>query len=246
MKEAERSSSAFFITFTYDNEHIRLTPRKFMTLCKRDFQLFMKRLRKANSVPIKFFCAGEYGDESWRPHYHAIMFNVQLSTLVGDNLFLQIQKGFIPLDGSSYKFHSPLWPYGHFTVGQVMDASVGYTLKYVMKQSRVPLHANDDRVPEFQLMSRYLGAGYLSTAMVDWHKASMLDRYYIPLKDGKKAPLPRYYREKIYDKDERQLIGEHLQTVNVQTVEERMQQDAAVRDGYFSNKIKTSRLNKKL
>lgn len=249
VKEAEVSTSAYFITFTYDAEHIRITPRGFMTLNKRDFQLFMKNLRwasRANPVPIKYFCAGEYGTKSWRPHFHAIMFNLELSTLVGDNFFLQIQNKLIPLDGSSHKFHSPLWPHGHFTIGQVMDASVGYTLKYVMKESRVPLHANDDRVPEFQLMSKGLGSAYLTPAMKRWHKKALLDRYYLPLKDGKKVALPRYYREKIYTQIQRQSIGKHLSETLLKEEEECVGREELIRAEHYQQKINRTRLNEKL
>lgn len=44
-------------------------------LHKRDYQLFLKRLRKAIApAEIKYFVSGEYGSLYGRPHYHIIIF----------------------------------------------------------------------------------------------------------------------------------------------------------------------------
>ena len=52
------------------------------TLRKRDYQLFMKRLRKAfPNDKIRFYAAGEYGPKTLRPHYHAILFGLHLDDL---------------------------------------------------------------------------------------------------------------------------------------------------------------------
>jgi len=81
------------------------------------------------------------------------------------------------------------------------------------KQGKVPLHKNDDRLPEFQLMSKGLGKNYLTENMVTWHKADLLNRMYLPLKDGKKAALPRYYKDKIYSESEKNRINRHMAIV---------------------------------
>jgi len=179
MEEDKVSSSSLFITLTYDTLKIPITKRGFMTLQKRDVQLFMKRLRKANKNKLKYFLCGEYGGKTKRPHYHVILFNANIET---------IQKA---------------WQNGYVHYGQVSEASVGYTLKYMMKPNRVPEHQNDDRDKEFQLMSKGLGHNYISDSSILWHKADIKERLYCPLKDGKKIAMPRYYKEKIYSRDER-------------------------------------------
>lgn len=45
--------------------------------------------------------------------------------------------------------------------------------------------------------------------MVKWHKDNPEQRVYVPLKDGKKAPLPRYFKQKIYDEYEKEKISFH-------------------------------------
>ena len=45
-KELERSDNPLFVTLTMRDEHITWTNQGNQTLCKRDLQLFFKRLRK--------------------------------------------------------------------------------------------------------------------------------------------------------------------------------------------------------
>lgn len=110
-----------------------------MSLAKRDVQLFFKRLRKSQpeGTSIKYYTVGEYGGKTFRPHYHAIVFNAAINTI------------------------QDAWQMGTVHYGTVSGASIGYTLKYMAKISRIPLHSNDDRVPEFALMSKGLGEAYL-------------------------------------------------------------------------------------
>lgn len=179
MQEDRHSLSSHFITLTYNNENVPITDKKYMSLSKRHIQLFMKRLRKDNKNKIKYYLCGEYGSKTKRPHYHAIMFNVDIQT-IQDN-----------------------WAQGDIHIGQVSEASVGYTLKYMFKDSRVPEHNNDDRLPEFALMSKGLGIKYLTKEMVKWHKQDLLNRMHLTIADGKKVSMPRYYKSKIYTTEER-------------------------------------------
>lgn len=182
MQEYKVSQSAYFITLTYDTAHVPITNHGFMSLSKRDVQLFFKRLRKAHGQTscIKYYAAGEYGEDTMRPHYHVILFNAKIEKI------------------------SPAWGLGHVHYGQVTEASVGYTLKYICKDSIIPLHDRDDRQKEFPLMSKGLGKNYLTKAMIAWHKASP-DRMYCNLLDGKKIAMPRYYKDKIYTDWEREV-----------------------------------------
>lgn len=186
-KEAEVSSSAFFVTLTYDQPVI--TENGFMTLNKKDIQDFMKRLRKLNKERLKYYAVGEYGSKTMRPHYHIILFNADIET---------IDKAW-SLNGKSL---------GHIHIGQVTEASTGYTLKYISKEGKIPMFELDDREKEFSLMSKRLGSNYITDQMVKWHKQNLFERMYVNLKDGKKVSMPRYYKEKIYTKYEREAIGE--------------------------------------
>ena len=59
-----------YITLTYNDDHLPANG----SLQPRDLQLFWKRLRKARTPGIRYYACGEYGDQTARPHYHAIIF----------------------------------------------------------------------------------------------------------------------------------------------------------------------------
>lgn len=148
MQEEKRSTSAHFITLTYDTDNVPFTAGKFMEIRKRDLQLFFKRLRKAHpptDTPIKYYAVGEYGGKSFRPHYHIILFNADIKL---------IQDAWKNPETGRY--------IGQIHYGTVSGASIGYSLKYLSKKSRIPLHKNDDRTPEFALFSKGLGDNYLT------------------------------------------------------------------------------------
>lgn len=211
-QEAKRATTAYFITLTYDTQNVQITKNGFMTLHKPDFQAFMKKLRKLNKNKLTYYAVGEYGGKFNRPHFHVIMFNLDLATLI-PTLAKYFQRGVLPMDGT-INCDSPIWDKGHVTVGQVNEKSIGYTLIYISKGGEVPKHQRDDRVKEFSLMSKRIGDNYINQNVKQWHKADLLNRYYVPIHTSKglaKAPLPRYYKQKLYTDWQRLKIGYHLQ-----------------------------------
>lgn len=207
MKEADRSDTAFFVTFTYDQEHVPMTKNGFMTLNKKHVQLFFKKLRhKHHGKQIKYYAAGEYGGKGKRPHYHIILFNADLEKLIGRKAANHYRLGYIDLDGK-VEYLCPSWEHGHITIGSITEASVGYTLKYICKPSKVPLHSRDDRQKDFALMSKRMGDNYISLRTQRWHQLDQNNRFHLTLVDGKKIGMPRYYKEKIYSDSQRKHIG---------------------------------------
>lgn len=112
-QELKISSSAFFLTLTYDNDNIPFSSAGVPELRKRDCQLFMKRLRKENSKSLRYYTVGEYGTVTSRPHYHSILFNLDLQ------MVSQLPK---------------IWSLGHVHVGDVKTASIHYVTKYVINR----------------------------------------------------------------------------------------------------------------
>lgn len=216
MEEERVSDSAYFITLTYDTATVPISKKGFMNLDKRGLQLFFKRLRKLHVCrevfdeygedkearkSIKYYAVGEYGPNTNRPHYHIILFNARVE-LIAD-----------------------AWKLGHVHYGTVTGPSIGYTLKYISKKGKVPIHKNDDRQREFGVMSKGLGKAYLTPQMVAWHKASLDDRMYCNLKGGDKVGMPRYFKEKIYTELERKRVGYYTRLRMIKELEEVMKED---------------------
>lgn len=68
------------------------------------------------------------------------------------------------------------------------------------------MHKNDDRVPEYAIMSKGLGANYITDEIKRYHQQSH-EFMYCTLPDGKKIAMPRYYKQKIYDEYTRIIFG---------------------------------------
>lgn len=203
MLELETAGSGVFVTLTYDNEHIKWSQFDefdnplYGTLDKRDCQLFMKRLRKHfRNKRIRFYLGGEYGENTLRPHYHAIIFGLSLddfSDLVphgcnelGDNYFVS-------------NTLTDIWSNGFSLISDVSWKTCAYVARYVTKKLSGPYsidYAFRNVIPEFALMSRKpgLGSDYLSL------NPDCLDFNSINLstpEGGLKIRIPKYYLKKL-------------------------------------------------
>jgi len=176
-----------FITLTFDDKRRKYDP----SLNKRDFMLFMKRLRKhyygnAKSE-IRYFHCAEYGKELQRPHHHAILFNFVFPD----------QKLWQDKDGEKY-FRSEtlekLWPFGNSVIGAVSYASAAYVSRYVVKKVNGKLAPDhyQGRMPEFITMSRRPGIAR------EWYEkyknTDVFPRDYIVL-NGVKGKVPKFYNK---------------------------------------------------
>jgi len=122
--ESQLHKENCFITLTYAPEHL---PQN-SSLDYRDFQLFMKRLRKRfTGKSIRFYMCGEYGENFGRPHFHACIFGHNF-----DDLKLWKTQNDVPLFRS--KTLEELWPFGHSSVGTVTFESAAYVARYIMKK----------------------------------------------------------------------------------------------------------------
>jgi len=184
-----------FVTLTYNDENLPKTSLGNVTLNKHDVQKFFKRLRKINEKVYKidrkivYYLAGEYGGTFGRPHYHCIIFNAHPNAIM-----------------DAWKLND--LPLGFVHLGNVNPASVGYSLKYIHKGTGNKFFKKDiEKKREFQLASKGIGFSYLSEEILKWHKASPSERCYVVIEDGKKISLPRYFRDKIFNDEEKKLIA---------------------------------------
>lgn len=186
LKVEERyCSSAHWITLTYADKFLPWSDQGYPTLTRGEkscVTLFMKRLRKANpKTKLKYFYAGEYGEEDHRPHYHMMLFNSEIKTIQN------------------------AWQNGSVFFGNVENRSIIYSLKYMEKRLFKKRDGRDDRVPEFTMMSKGLGSAYLTPQMVKWHRNN--EAMYSIADEGQLVAMPRYYKDKIWTLEEREEVG---------------------------------------
>ena len=188
-QEVKVSSSACFLTLTYENPPT--TDLGYHTLKKRDFQTFLKRLRKLvpikmvdnkNVNKLKYYACGEYGTKTQRPHYHAVLFNLPHSII------------------SSPEQISDTWQNGHIHIANNNLKTINYVVGYMQKQGMVKINEQDNRKPEFSLMSKGLGNAYLTPQMIQYYRKRKL--FCITKEEGHIISMPRYYKNIIYSKEE--------------------------------------------
>lgn len=252
VKEGERSSLSLFVTLTYNTDHVPITEKGFMSLDKdrkitnpkyekqmeafrngkrktepkriitegSHLTKFFKRLRK-KSPNIRYYAVGEYGSKTWRPHYHIILFNADIQSVLDS------------------------WKLGEVHFGNVSEASIGYTLKYISKEGKVPQHKNDDRIPEYSRMSKGLGDNYITDKTRKWHLDDIEKRMYLPLQDGKKAPMARYYKDRIYNKQERGYLKGVMEKLALEMEEQERLHLGENYDHILAERVKINQLKMK-
>ena len=198
MLERLLHEKASFITLTYSDENLPYDTEYQETLCKRDLQLFFKRLRFHFRVPVRFYACGEYGEKSHRPHYHAILFGVDAFDLDPEWLLYEGKSG-PSIYGHKHSTLYDLWQYGLVHVGECSRQSIQYVAGYVTKKFVVT--KTDTRQKEFSLMSRRPGiaAGAIEAvvgALKDVPESGFTGQLRV---DGKKWPMGRYLLTKVAD-----------------------------------------------
>lgn len=201
--EAQLYSMNAFVTLTYDDAHLP----QYGSLCYADVQRFLKRLRRSTRgieagpngrFPVRFFCAGEYGETSYRPHYHLLLFNYWFrdSERFGEDTFRSSAL-------------ERLWPLGQSIIGSVTPASVAYVARYSLKKvygraagefySWVDKRTGEvcECVPEFCVPSRRPGIG---AWWYEKYRSDVLPRDYV-VSEGRKHKVPRYYLNKFAAED---------------------------------------------
>lgn len=216
MLEAKNWKNNYFVTLTYDDSFLPFTDTGLMTLKSDDLCKFLKRLRRHFEPDIiRFYACGEYGDSTKRPHYHLILFNLNLDDLVFYKQY----------NGSLY-FNSPtlekLWPYGYVVVGACEWKSCAYVARYVMKKQKgltSDLYTSLGIESEFVRMSRRPG---IAREYIEKHMDEVYLYDELIVGDdtgGRKSKPPRYFDKVLehVDRDRYDMIKKVRKNVAEQT-----------------------------
>lgn len=183
-----------FITLTYAPHALPGPGPTGGVLVPKHLTLFLKRLR-AYFAPtlIRYFAVGEYGDKTWRPHFHLALFGVGPLRIAGASLVGEPLKS--------------LWGMGHVFVGELNEATSQYIGGYVAKKfSKVGAPGLYGRPPEFARMSLRPGIGALAmpdvanACLTTYGSTLISENRDVPsaLQHGKKLwPLGRYLRRRL-------------------------------------------------
>lgn len=181
--EASLYEDNWFITLTYDDEHL---PSDY-SLHRKHLTDFIKRLRYY-SPGLRYFGCGEYGSNTSRPHYHLLVFNLGIKDLKC------ISKGSIGGYYYESKLIESVWGFGNIVIGDVSYSSASYVARYAMKK----IYGSQES-DEFLCMSTKpgLGYGYLQAhpEMFDF------DSIYGNFGTSKVSKIPRYF-EKIFERSD--------------------------------------------
>lgn len=196
MLEASVHPDNWFITLTYDDEHLPLNSKGFPTLNKDEISIFIKNLRryfdyhfKHNN--IRFFGCGEYGETTARPHYHVLIFNLPLMDL--NYMFTKNNNAYF-----ESLIVNKIWDKGFAVISDVSWDTCAYTARYVVKKAKgetASVYSELDIVPEYVRMSRDPGIG---KAYFDSHK-DLIYRYDKLTIPGVGPIRPSRYYDKLYD-----------------------------------------------
>jgi hypothetical protein len=135
--EQRVTEKSCFITLTYSPDFLP----KDKSVHKSHLQKYLKRLRKKTTQKIRYYAVGEYGDKSWRPHYHIALFGLNSE----DSKIIS----------SSWKDPKTKQDIGFVQIGDLNKDSASYIVGYVIKKLT---NKKDERLngllPEFMTSSR--------------------------------------------------------------------------------------------
>jgi len=152
MLEAGLYTDNTFFTLTYRDEHL---PED-LSLHPRHAQLFLKRLRKLlEPFRIRYFLVGEYGETTFRPHYHDALFNYPACQHGECRITPRRARCCVPCNTIA-----DAWPYGRIHTGSLNLHTAAYIAGYVTKKlTEEDLNSLGERHPEFTRMSLRPGIG---------------------------------------------------------------------------------------
>lgn len=190
LEEIKQDSKAKFITLTFSDEAIKELNEQTKNLegyakdneiAKKSIRRFLERYRKKNKVSAKHWIITEIGKNGTENiHMHGIIWTNETDEEI-----------------------NRLWSYGYTWIGNyVNEKTVNYIIKYITKIDKDHKYYK----PKI-LTSKGIGKEYLNShnAKLNEYKEEKTNETY-RTRSGHKIALPLYYRNKIYEEDQKEKL----------------------------------------
>lgn len=186
----------YFLTLTYSDDNLTYTEAGHETLNREDLKNFKEKLKK-QFPELKYYLTGHYGGATHRPHYHGIIFGVELKDL--REMPYQSKRG-NTLHRS--KTIDEIWENkGKAEIIRVRDQRAmsyvaGHETDYLIKLAK-----HDDQEAVYHIQSPGLGKQYY---LEHREHIKEYDNLYIGNGRGKCniIPTPTYYKNLLKKEDE--------------------------------------------
>lgn len=150
-----------------------------------DITAFLKSLRNRTDTKIKYYIAGEYGDENGRPHWHCILFGVDLSEHTIKRRWNPLSKKWALVSESGILNNA--WTKGEVILGTVTKDSLRYTTDYIHKKLYGEAATLDGRVQPLARMSGGIGRQFALDNASQLKQQKQITVFGVPMS------VPRYY-----------------------------------------------------
>lgn len=148
--------------------------------------------------PMRFLMCGELGENRTNPHYHAVIFGLEVNDLI---LFTKNQRGDAVYTSPTIE---KIWGRGFITIGEVNKTTCSYTAGYLLKDAGITHEKNreyvDNQTGEILIRKKpYISMSTKPGIGKDWYdkfKTDVFPHDYCIYK-GKKVATPNYYRKQL-------------------------------------------------
>lgn len=192
-------SCNWFVTLTYDDTFVPHSEKNWdlLTTQLSHVSEFMKRLRRhwdyhyPDEPPIRVYFCSEYGEKTWRPHYHMILFNFKL---------FDAKHKFDNFQGDRFytsEILQDLWKFGYVVSSPMNFQTALYTARYTNKKlygdNAVDCYDMNGLERMNTRMSRRSGIGF---PYYELNKDKIFSSGTIMLPDGKEYFPPKAFVDK--------------------------------------------------
>ena len=182
-------NKAIYFTMTYRPEDLRITAKvkevkkdKLGTIWREDVNKFIDRMKIKYGKFRYMYCA-EYGPVTWRPHYHMIIFGIDVNEISREEI-------------------EERWKLGHVDKSElyVTDYCIQYVVGYISKKlkngaKKVNSYKGNNRQEPYMASSPGLGQKWCDKNVEEWSKTLKIGY------EGAQVSVPRYYIKRIKNRE---------------------------------------------